>query len=65
MQLVANQKQHLIHGFVRVNGKPTSVLYFDDLKVGIAGFVDPRGGTTVWSRFSAHMLPNRDIPSLN
>ncbi|HWE04842.1 MAG TPA: hypothetical protein VG326_20720 [Tepidisphaeraceae bacterium] len=54
-----------IHGAGLCDGRPINVIYFDDIKVGIAAVMRPPNGSTQYSRFSAQMIPPEAAPSNN
>ena len=63
--LIAVPGTKFIHGAGLINGRPITVIYFDDIQVGIAAVMKGPGGSMQYSRFSAQMLPPEAAPSSN
>jgi hypothetical protein len=63
--LIAVPKTHFIHGAGMINGMMATVIYFEDIQVGIlCVYRGPKGGT-LFSRFSAQNLPPEAMASKN
>lgn len=56
--------QQFIHGGFLVNGHLGTVMYFEDVPIGLA-VVSALGGQTHYARFTGRPLPPRPTPSAN
>ena len=57
---------HFTHGGCDINGRPASVLYFDDIDVGLLVFLPTKPGEpNLFSRFSCQTVPPDYIGSDN
>ena len=66
VMFVRLSKQRFIHGTCRLNGKLSSVMYFEDIRVGCVAVVtsDIKSETQL-ARFSARSSPKRVTFSIN
>jgi hypothetical protein len=60
-------EQHFIHGGLTINGRLASVMYFEDVQIGMMIVAAPHpGANNDYVRFSGRLMPPRNTkPSLN
>jgi hypothetical protein len=60
-------EQHFVHGGLTINGRVATVMYFEDVQLGMMAVAAPRpGANNDYVRFSARPAAPRDAkPSLN
>jgi hypothetical protein len=59
--------QHFVHGGLTINGRLATVMYFEDVQLGMLVIAAPRAGANnEYVRFTGRPAPPRDAkPSLN